>query len=347
MRKPARESSQNGQGINWNHTGSLEPSPLHTTTSHDPSPRTTPTSPIPLEPSNRSSSRLSKSPDLVKRVPPPSIEVVQHNDTPLLSERRSSESLSVLEMPPSGRLTVANPDAPSSEDNTPTPAHAPLPSTHSSHEAPLSVSPKEDLPLPDIPRTDSPLPINSQTSPRPRSRYLSDATERSFEPPQPPSSPPLPELPPQTPGLSMQNLAESVRPVSSALSTVGPSPSPAPQEVDAAASPASTITPLGRPEDAALARASTYVNPPTPYSLPSGLQLPPVITEEPIAVQQSMKSVLLPKETPKRASGLSSRDETWCDFSLLDGRRLLSSLLDYQFSTLMQPISVSSKIQYL
>ncbi|KAI0715357.1 hypothetical protein C8Q76DRAFT_693153 [Earliella scabrosa] len=264
MRKTDKHASQNGYGTNWNHVGSLEPSPLPTT----------PASPHPPEPRQRTSSRASKSPEPVKRVPPPSIEAVQR-DSAHVENRRSTDSLSVHEMPPSGRLMVANPDYPSSGDNTPTGTPTPLPHPTENEASPLSPPSKEFLP--EIPRTDSPMQVESVTSPRPHSMRLAASFEQA---PPPPSSPPLPDLPPPTPGpvhstLSSPSESERYSVASTVRALASPeSPHLRRQTIIGTASPASTVTPLSAPEDIALARASMYVNPPTPYNAPTSLVIP-------------------------------------------------------------------------
>ena len=268
LRKPEKPVAQNGHGTEWAHVGgNLQTSPVHT-----------PTSPQPPETDQRASSRLSKSPEPPRRVPPPSIDAVQresfdhaHHDT---ASRRSTDSVSVHEIQTSGRLTIANPDDPNTGDDTPVGVPAPLPPTTYVYEEASPAPPsKEALPLPDIPRTDSPMQMDSV-----RPRFSVQLSDPPVRPPPPPSSPPLPDLPPPTPTLMLQTVIEAE--YSPAASTVGPPSSPAPVQSTLAqsASPASTVTPLPPPEDIALARASLFVNPPTPYTAPAPLVIQPVTT---------------------------------------------------------------------
>ncbi|KAI1789762.1 hypothetical protein LXA43DRAFT_548674 [Ganoderma leucocontextum] len=281
LRKTDKSVSQNGYGDDWRHVNSLETSRRQ--------------SPVSLQtsgPRQRTSSRLSKSSEPLKRIPPPSIEAVQGDSvSPEPEGRRSSESPSVLEMSTPGRLMVANPDDPSSSgDNTPTGAAAPLPVPDMSVMASPAPPPafKEDLPLPDIPRSESPLYM----TPR-QSRYA----DQPVEAPLPPSSPPLPDLPPPTPARILQALTEVTEPGSPAPSTVVPPSSPLVHARErlsyAATSPASTVTPLppSSPEEIALARASMYVNPPTPYATPAALVIPPTVAEAQEPRRSSSKRV--------------------------------------------------------
>ncbi|TBU39088.1 hypothetical protein BD309DRAFT_1083644 [Dichomitus squalens] len=269
LRKADKRTTQNGLGSEWQHQSSLE-------TGRTQSP-ISPQAPMTRQ---RTSSHISKSPEPPKRVPPPSIEAVPDARAPGTEGRRSSESLSVLEMPTSGRLTVANPDDPSSSgEHTPVQAAASLPEPGTPTTPPPGPASEKDLPLPDIPRTESPLPISPQIK-----RYT--LTDPPVQAPSPPSSPPLPDLPPPTPAQALQSLTEVSEPDSS------PSPStvvlPASPRLNgherhsvAATSQASTVgpLPLASPEEIALARASMFVNPPTPYAAPAHLVMPPSVVE--------------------------------------------------------------------
>ena len=270
LRKADKRVTQNGFGSEWQHQSSIE-------TSRTQSP-VSPQTPMTRQ---RTSSRLSKSAEPLKRVPPPSIEAVQDNVVASGTEgRRSSDSLSVLEMRTSGRLTVANPDDPaSSGEHTPVQAASPLPVLETSSTPPPGPASKEDPPLPEIPRTESPLPISPQIK-----RYT--LTDPPVHAPPPPSSPPLPDLPPPTPAQTLQALTEVSEPGSSPVqSTVVPPASPRlnghERHSIAATSPASTVTPLppASPEEIALARASMFVNPPTPYAASAKLVIPPTVAE--------------------------------------------------------------------
>ncbi|KAI0801026.1 hypothetical protein C8Q74DRAFT_461764 [Fomes fomentarius] len=254
MRKTDKSVVQNGHGTQWNHVESLKASSVPTPmNAHSPEPR------------QRTSSRASKSPEPLRRIPPPSIEVVQR-DSVHAESRRSTDSESVHEIPGiplSGRLTVANPDVPSSGDNTPVAKAAPLPNYgHEDYAPPL----KDDSALPQLPRTQSPVQMDPVGSPRPRSM------RESAEVPHPPSSPPLPDLPPPTPAPGLQSLdvQSGSEPSPVVLSNALPPSSPPPLQT----SPASTITPLPQSEDISLARASMYANPPTPYTAPGALVIP-------------------------------------------------------------------------
>lgn len=260
MRKTDKSVVQNGHGTQWNHVESLKASSVPT-----------PMSAHSTEPGQRTSSRTSKSPEPLRRIPPPSIEVVEH-DSVHAGSRHSTDSESVHEIPGiplSGRLTVANPDVPSSGDSTPVAKAAPLPDF--GHEYYSSPPPKDDSAIPQLPRTESPVQV--ETVGRPRSM------RESAEVPHPPSSPPLPDLPPPTPAPGLQSLdvQSGAEPSPVDFSNALPPSSPPPlqgQVLSGSTSPASTITALPQSEDISLARASMYANPPTPYTAPSALVMP-------------------------------------------------------------------------
>ncbi|KAI0673381.1 hypothetical protein C8Q78DRAFT_968551 [Trametes maxima] len=281
MRKPDKSAAQGGAGNGWAHFTSAENSRLPT-----------PVSPHPPDDGRRSSTRLSKSPDPGRRIPPPSMESVQQGSIHVES-RRSSDSASVHEIMTSGRLTIANPDEPEGLGNdAPVEEALQVPLVfEETTPRPLS---REHLPLPEIPRTNSPAPLESVRSPRPQSIWLADEP-LAREVPLPPSSPPLPELPPPTPATVLQVLSEPSLAESSpaAPTIVPPSPSrlsPAPFFTpNEAATVPQEAAPLPSGEDAALARASTYVNPPTPYTSP--LHIPSTVAEVSEAPEPSGKRV--------------------------------------------------------
>ncbi|KAI0756761.1 hypothetical protein C8Q80DRAFT_1340553 [Daedaleopsis nitida] len=215
-----------------------------------------------------------------KRVPPPSIEAAQRE------------------------LMVANPDSPSSGDNTPMEATVPLPTVHPEVEMPPA--PSKDGSLSPMPRTDSPIQLDYDSTPRPPSLRL----EPAASPPPPTSSPPLPDLPPPTPSPALRALSELTETelASSSPTMLPPTPTHARDGASssASASPASTITPLSAPEDIALARASMYVNPPTPYSAPSALVIPSVAVE----TQPSQSSTRRLERSPTKTKDGASRSKS-------------------------------------
>ncbi|KAI0375248.1 hypothetical protein BV20DRAFT_1009477 [Pilatotrama ljubarskyi] len=278
MRRTDKPSTPNG--TEWPYSTSADNSRLPT-----------PVSPHPPETGNRASSRLSKSPEPMRRIPPPSIDTVQHAQGSLRApSRRSSESASVHEIMTSGRLTIANPDEPeSSSDNTPiegehlVPPPPALPAQEESTPRPMS---REDLPLPEIPRSESPAPIaEGAKSSRPRSVQLVDNGPVPREPPPHPSSPPLPELPPPTPATVLQSMPEPspAHDTPSTATVVPPSFVPVSAQIreptppQVAAPPPQTTT-MPSEEESSVARASMFVNPPTPYTAP--LSIASTVVEE-------------------------------------------------------------------
>ncbi|KAI0830557.1 hypothetical protein BC628DRAFT_1312760 [Trametes gibbosa] len=246
----------------------------------------TPVSPLPPDGDQRASSRMSKSPDPIRRVPAPAMDTLTQDST-LAPSRRSSDSISVHEIMTSGRLTIANPDDPGgSGSNTPVEGEHAHPPTIPEETTPRPLS-REDLPLPQIPRTESPIPLpETRKSVRPHSIQLIDNGPVPRDVPVPPSSPPLPELPPPTPATVLQSLAEpSPADFSPAPSTL--MPAPAPPVLAPVPHGTSTEAPEPQPqssqapsaEEIALARASMFVNPPTPYTTP--LAIPTTVAEAP------------------------------------------------------------------
>ncbi|KAI0660325.1 hypothetical protein C8Q70DRAFT_883527, partial [Cubamyces menziesii] len=318
LRRTDKAATLNDVSSGWPHFSSTDNSRLPT-----------PISPPPQEPNYRASSRLSKSPEPVKRVPPPSIDTVQRGS--MRSEsRRSSESASVHEIMTSGRLTVANPDVPTgSSDSTPVAAEAPLPPPVIQEEATPRPMSREDLPLPEIPRTESPPPIEQGVrSPRPPSmRLVADCEPSARDVPPPPSSPPLPELPPPTPATVLQTLVEQAPPdAPSRAPSVVPPPSPSPAPVSAQLPEASPQAPqhnvshMPSVEDAELARASMFVNPPTPYAMP--LTIPSTIAEvgEPSSSRRVDRSPTKSKEregTVRSKTSISSQSRQTETFKLV------------------------------
>ncbi|KAI0778428.1 hypothetical protein BD413DRAFT_609040 [Trametes elegans] len=304
MRKPL--AAQNGPGGEFTHFASADNSRM-----------TTPVSPNPPDTDRRTSSRFSRSPDPGRRIPPPSIEVVQDGSMHAES-RRSSDSVSVHEIMTSGRLTVANPDEPvSSGHNTPVQDEAhPLPASIPEETTPRPMS-RDDLPLPDVPRTESPAPVEvvgrssrSQPVRVPESEPIRDV-------PPPPSSPPLPALPPPTPATVLQSLPHpgtTPSDSSSSPSTAGPSSSvPAQQQEHV---PQEAVPPPAT--DDPLARASLFVNPPTPYTAP--LLIPAKVSEvpEPASSQPVERSSTKAKADRSRSkSSIGSQSRQTETFKLI------------------------------
>ncbi|KAI9060546.1 hypothetical protein FKP32DRAFT_1577620 [Trametes sanguinea] len=315
MRKTDKPA-QNGSIPDWPHYASADNSRLPT-----------PVSPHPPEGNHRESSRLSKSPEPVKRVPPPSIDAVQQRGSMRAPSHRSSDSVSVQEIMTSGRLTIANPDEPgSSGGNTPVEGEAPLPPPTLKEEATPRPMSREDVPLPEIPRTESPQPMQEQaTSPRLKPVRLTDNGPVARDVPPPPSSPPLPELPPPTPASVLQQLAEpspaGVRfaestpvapsPAPAAPAPIPPSSAPEPSQPPrpasyAPASPSHQASHMPSVDDVSLARASLFVNPPTPYA--PTISIPSTVAEVGEASSPTKRTERSPTKSRERER--SDRDGT-------------------------------------
>ncbi|KAJ3915155.1 hypothetical protein F5877DRAFT_49150, partial [Lentinula edodes] len=183
---------------------------------------------------NKSSEKLSK------RVPPPSLDNIEVDEITLKAihdpDRRSSISVEAS-FPATGKLMVANPDAPSSEISTPPQVDAPLPvhQANTSDSQPWrSADKRSSIPLPDV--SIAPPPPSATTKPIPLPKTIAP-------PPPPATTQPIP-VPhsvnvSSTPTAQIQD--EYLTPRVSHLSV------------------SQTIV-----EDSPLSAASMLVNPPTP-----------------------------------------------------------------------------------
>lgn len=258
------------------------------------------------------------------RVPPPQAGTTPSPDsTPLgtpedertgvgeQTQDGKRDSISSLEVSYSiGRLTVANPDAPSSVDDSPVNQSYPLPASRTAQaSAPLS---RREKPLPppvppsspvflEVPKFESlsalmPLPSGaattiSQAAPTPRATP-GEVGQKSQS--TPPSSFPVPI--PRTVSKSEKR----------ATASSPPSAKPPPASASApVSSPAPTHPSTGRVsvsappaiDDSPLSRASIIANPPTPYVEPTHINSPPV-KEQALASPSVHQSIPSPVITP-------------------------------------------------
>jgi hypothetical protein len=213
------------------------------------------------------------------------------------------DSMSSLEVSYSiGRLTVANPDAPSSVDDSPVNQSYPLPASRTA-QAPAPLPPQvKEKPLPppvppsspvflEIPKFESLSalipPHNGTTSPAaPKSRATLGEDGQKLRS-TPPSSLPVP-IP---------------RPVSKSEKRATASSPPSAKPVPASAPVSSPVRPsTGRVsvsappaiDDSPLSRASIIANPPTPYVEPTRINDPPVKEQAPASsVHQPIPSPVI------------------------------------------------------
>ena len=231
------------------------------------------------------------------------------------------DSMSSLEVSYSiGRLTVVNPDVPSSVDNSPVNQSYPLPASRTAQpSAPLPPQNK-DKPLPppvpsspvllEVPKfeslsalmsplhgaatTTSPAASTSRATPREGGQKLQFTS---------PSSLPVPIPRPVSNG-------EKRAPASSLLSAK-PVPVSAPASSPLSAKPIPVSAPVSAPthppagrvsvsappaiDDSPLSRASIIANPPTPYVEPTRINIPPVKEQAPASptVRQSIPSPVI------------------------------------------------------
>jgi len=220
------------------------------------------------------------------------------------------ESLSSFEVPYSiGRLTVANPDEPSSVDNTPVNQSYPLPPSKTATVSPPLPPHVVDKPLPppvppspsppvllEIPKFESlsiPMPVTNgfattARAPPPVTRATS-GDKRKSQSTSPTSSPvPIPRAATKTDKRTSRSSHHSSTPVPAAstslslpappVSTSLPPPAPASTSLSPPVLPSTTRISVSAPpalDDSPLSRASIIANPPTPYVEPSPINNPP------------------------------------------------------------------------
>jgi hypothetical protein len=207
---------------------------------------------------------------------------------------RKRASLSSLQVPYSiGRLTVANPDAPSSVDNSPVNQSYPLPASRTTLiSVPL---PPVEKPLPPPAPPSSPVflevpkfePLSMTSAAAPMTHATQGEKRKSQS--TPPSSLPVP-IPRAVSKSEKRALASPpfAKPVSVPAPLSLPT-HPSTGRVSVSAPPAI--------DDSPLSRASIIANPPTPYVEPTRINNPPVI--EPAMVPPSVHlSIPSPVITP-------------------------------------------------
>lgn len=219
------------------------------------------------QPSPEKPSMEKKHSDPSKRVPPPQIEIDSRTTEGLgpspelereILDYRSSISLEVPFSP--GRLTIANPDAPSTGGSTPIRLSLALPPEDSPH---ISVSPllqpvqhRHDR----NPSRESVAHPTSKTSPVKRK---SPAPAPSLSVPDTVRSPAsVQSLPP----LSTHRRAPSIPPLSMGAPSLLTSPVAAPEVKTFHAYSIATAAIVSTSDDSPLSRASILVNPPTPHN---------------------------------------------------------------------------------
>ncbi|CDO73467.1 hypothetical protein BN946_scf185013.g102 [Trametes cinnabarina] len=247
MRKTDKPA-QNGGAPRWPHFASADNSRLPT-----------PVSPQPPEPGHRASSRLSKSPEPVKRVPPPSIDTVQQRGSMRAPSHRSSDSVSVQDIMTED---VPLPEIPRTDSPEPMQDHATGPRLR-----PVRLTDNGPVAR-DVPPPPSSPPLLELPPPTPAAvpQQLAEPSPTEAQPSsQPSTSTPVPH----SPALAASTLTL---------------PSPAPEPVQpprpasyAPASPTHQASHMPSAEDVSLARASLFVNPPTPYAPP--VSIPSTVAE--------------------------------------------------------------------
>ncbi|EIN14032.1 hypothetical protein PUNSTDRAFT_110172 [Punctularia strigosozonata HHB-11173 SS5] len=286
MRKPNRESrieATEKREDEWQDTSGA---PTGTTT------------PAGRESSPEKGAEPRKSGEMTRRVPPPAVNTTNAAPRDLdalyagLRDQKAAQeaavdrsSMSVLDAPYSiGRLTIANPDAPSSTENSPAPRNVPLPALSqqveqvapSSAVAPTPEQPRSSPPAAPTPvgtansdAAPAPTPVPNVTSPRPPSPMLPEIPQAT-SPISEAASPPM--IPSEAGAMSpVEHGAFTMMSIPSEVSVTSPLP---PAAVLSAAPWANDS-----PNDSPLSRASMLANPPTPH--PPTVPIPPATAPVP------------------------------------------------------------------
>ena len=278
------------------------------------------------------------------RVPPPQARTTPSPDsTPLgtpedertgvgeQTQDGKRESVSSLEVSYSiGRLTVVNPDAPSSVDDSPVNQSYPLPASRTAQASALLTSQIKEKPLPPPVPPSSPVflevpkfeslsalmpPLNgaaATTSPAAPTSRVTQGEDGQKLRTIPPSSLPLPI--PRTVSKNEKRATASSPP------SARPVPGSAP--VSSPAHPSTGRVSVSAPpaiDDSPLSRASIIANPPTPYVEPTRINSPPVKVQAPASpsVHRSIPSPVITPivSSPHAMSPRESQTPPWHESS--------------------------------
>ena len=240
------------------------------------------------------------------------------------------DSMSSLEVSYSiGRLTVVNPDVPSSVDNSPVNQSYPLPASRTAQVSASLPPQKKEKPLPppvppsspvllEVPKFESLSALISP--PNGAATTTSPATPTSRATPgeggqkqsNPPSSFPVP-----IPGTVLKG---ERRPTASSPPSAKPIPASAP--VSSPTHPSTGRVSVSAPpaiDDSPLSRASIIANPPTPYVEPTRITIPPVNEQAPASssVRQPIPSPVITPivSSPHAMSPRESQTPPWHELS--------------------------------
>ncbi len=254
------------------------------------------------------------------RVPPPQARTTPSLDSPPLgtpederagagekTQDENRDSLSSLEVSYSiGRLTVVNPDAPSSVDNSPPNQNYPLPASRTAQAPPPLPPQAKEKPLPppvppsspvflEVPKFESlsalihpPNGATTRTSPASLTTRATPGEDgQMLQPTLPSSLPvPIPRAGPKGEKRATASSPSSAKPVPASV-PVSPPTHPTTGRFSVSAPPAI--------DDSPLSRASIIANPPTPYVEPTCINNPPVkeqTTESP-SIHRSIPSPVI------------------------------------------------------
>jgi hypothetical protein len=219
--------------------------------------------------------------DPIKRIPPPAEASTSAPDAPPPRQSEDHKSILSVETPLAmGKLTIANPDVPSSADNTPVRASVPLPAD------PEPVPELVDRPrasFDPVERPKSALPplpdANQDHDSQQTATPVMPPTATAELPPTTPWSPPpgdVPQSPATTDPMTlyptyMNGLS---RPTSIPFPIADQRP---PSSISTSARATMASSPVSFMDDSPLSRASMIVNPPTPHNPPVPMKPTPII----------------------------------------------------------------------
>jgi hypothetical protein len=219
------------------------------------------------------------------------------------------DSMSSLEVSYSiGRLTVANPDAPSSVDDSPVNQSYPLPASRTAQASAPLPRPSKEKPLPppvppsspaflEVPKFESlstlmqsPNGAATTTSPAaPTSRATLGEDRQKLQSTPPSSLPvPIPRTVSKSEKRATASSPPSAKPIPASVPVSSPT-RPSTGRVSVSAPPAI--------DDSPLSRASIIANPPTPYVEPTRINSPPV-NEQALVSPSLHQSIPSPVITP-------------------------------------------------
>ncbi|KIM88584.1 hypothetical protein PILCRDRAFT_813547 [Piloderma croceum F 1598] len=240
--------------------------------------------------------------DPIKRVPPPTVGIDSSSgrasDTPPARHSEDHRSITSLEPPLAmGKLTITNPDSPSSADNTPVGPNVPLPANPESVPEVTSrlralqdPAERPKSTLPPLPDSASNYDRASQGTVTPM--LTPTMAERPPTPPRRPSSAEIPQSPTSIDPMSLY--ATYVNGLASPSVIPFPITDQRPSS-SISTSARATVASSTFVEDSPLSRASLIVNPPTPHNV-----IVPIAPTPVVPTSASLPAIPTASERPSR-----------------------------------------------